>query len=113
MHCANIEHFTRIQTTDHDPRLILVAPGKVARRELLLAAKKTKNDIKVLLHLSPQSRAHKSFVYYKATRNHLRIDDRGDLLIVYQPHNTYNNVKIDMTTSAQAVADKIDIFLGE
>jgi hypothetical protein len=37
-HGANLKAFTRVTTETNDPRLILEAPGKVARRELLLAA---------------------------------------------------------------------------
>jgi hypothetical protein len=52
-------------------------------------------------------------LYYKAKRNHLRVDDRGDLLIIYQANNTQQNVKIDLTTSPLEIAAKFDTFLGE
>jgi hypothetical protein len=52
-------------------------------------------------------------LYYKAKRNHLRIDNRGDILIIYQPNNTQLNVKIDLTTSTPEIAAKFDTFLGE
>jgi hypothetical protein len=110
-HCINLQSFTRVKTEPQDPRLILEAPNKVARRELLLAAKKTRRSLKVLLHLSPQSRANKSLLYYKAKRHTLRIDDRGDILILYQQHNQSNNVKIDVQNSAHAVTDKLNAFL--
>jgi hypothetical protein len=112
-HCVNLKSFTRRTSEADDPRLILEAPNAVARRELLLAAKKTGQSLKVLLHLNPQSRANKSLLYYKTKRNHLRIEDRGDLVIIYVQQNTIQNVKIDVNTSAQAVTDKMDVFLGE
>jgi hypothetical protein len=52
-------------------------------------------------------------MYFKAKRNYLRIDDRGDIVIAYQQQNEQNNVKIDVLNSAQAVEDKFDTFLGE
>jgi hypothetical protein len=82
-HGLNLAAFTRITTDINDPRLILEAPGKVARRELLLAVKKAHNTLKVVLHLPPQARANKSLIYFKAKRNYLRIDDRGDIVIAY------------------------------
>ena len=90
-----------------------MAPTQVARRELLLAAKNSHYKIHALLHLTHQSRLNKSAIYYQAKRNHLRIDDRGDILIVHKHPETQHNVKIDVRTSAQDVADKIDTFLGE
>jgi hypothetical protein len=110
---VNLATFTRITSHNNGPRLILEAPTQVARRELLIAAKKTDRTLKVLLHLSPPSRANKSFIYYRATRQQLRIEDRGDILIVYQQHNTHRNVKIDVRNSAHAVSNTLDTFLGE
>jgi hypothetical protein len=60
--------FTRQTPRNNDRRLILEAPNKVARRELLLAAKKTNGEVKVLLHISAQGRENRSYIYYKATR---------------------------------------------
>jgi hypothetical protein len=67
-HCVNLMTFTRQTPRNNDRRLILEAPNKVARRELLLAAKRTNGGLKVLLHLSPQGRENRSYIYHKATR---------------------------------------------
>ena len=105
--------FARRIPDANNPRLILEAPTKVARRELLLAAKKTNRAITVLLHLSPQSQANKSYIYYKARQQQLRINDRGDIVIVYQESNTQQNAKIDVQSGAQTVTDKMEYFLEE
>jgi hypothetical protein len=110
---VNLTTFAHIPSNTNDPHLILLAPSKVDRREFLLAVKKSSRALKALLHLNPQSRAIKSLIYYKAKRNHLHIDDRGDILIVYQPHNTHQNVKIDITTSTPEITTILDTFLGE
>jgi hypothetical protein len=51
-------------------------------------------------------------MYYKAKRSNLRIDDRGDILILYEQHNPEQNIKIDVQTSKPEAATKMENFLG-
>jgi hypothetical protein len=59
----DLKKFTCIYENTNDPRLIIEAPSKVARRSILLALKKNKSYTRALLHLAPEERAKKSLVY--------------------------------------------------
>ena len=84
-HNINLKAFTCITDVKNEPRLIIEAPSKVVRRELLLALKKNRSHTWALLHLSPEERAKKSLLYSTVKRRPLRIEDWGDIVILSHP----------------------------
>jgi hypothetical protein len=49
----NMSAFERVTPAVHDPRLVIEAPSQRARRDLFMAIKKSRSQVRAHLHMTP------------------------------------------------------------
>jgi hypothetical protein len=109
---VDLKLFTRVipQTPDH--RLILEAPNPTARRALLGALRNNRSKMRCLLHLSPNGKANKTLVYYKASHHQVRVEDHGDILVVSSRIDTFHTTRVEVHRTSAEVEAQINTFLA-
>jgi hypothetical protein len=109
---TDLQEFTRVTPESHNNRLILEAPTYVARRALLMAIKNCRSRVRAHVHISPQTKANKTLVYFIAKKYPVGIEDRGDIIYVYWTQHPSTNVRIEVGHTAREVEDCLGNFLG-
>jgi hypothetical protein len=108
----DITKFKRVtQTTDK--RLILVAPDMHERRTLVNALQTQRSPLTAKVHLSPRGKRNKTLVHKKTIHADVKIDDKGDQMIVSWRKDNHTEVKIDLLKETAVVADRLDEFLED
>ena len=97
----------------HDPRLVLEAPSLVDRRALYVALKKCVSPVRAHMHLTPQSKANKTLVYFTARRSPVEIEDMGDIVTLSWKTLPAKNTRIDLSGCAAEVEASLSTFLGD
>jgi hypothetical protein len=99
----DLREFNRVIPAIHDPRLVLEAPNKVARRALYMAIKISQSHVRSHLHITPQEKANKTLAYFTARRYPVRIDDRGDIICMSWHSKPAEIVRVDIRRSAAEI----------
>lgn len=103
----DITKFKRIPLTT-DKRLIIVAPDIYERRTLFNALQTQRSPLIAKVHLSPRGKRNKTLVHKKTVHADIKIEDKGDQMIVRWRKDTHTEVKIDLLKETAVVADRLD-----
>ena len=83
----DIYKFKRITAPD-EKRLVIAAPDAMDRRALLGAIKEQRSPIQAWVHLTPAGKKNKATVYKRIQKTDMKIEDRGDEIIIYWRKDT-------------------------
>ena len=65
------------------------------------------------MHLTPQCKATKTFIYFTARRQPVRIEDWGDIVSLYWLSNQAVSVRVEIGRSAAEVEAQLSTFLED
>jgi hypothetical protein len=105
--------FTRVRPEIHDPRLVIEAPSLRDRRDIYMCIKAAQSPVRAHMHLTPQCKATKTFIYFTARRQPVRIEDWGDIVSLYWLSNQAKSVRVDIGRSAAEVEAQLNTFLED
>ena len=103
----DVSKFKRISLAT-DKRLILEAPDMYERRTLFNALQTQRSPLTVKVHLSPRGKRNKALVHKQTVHADIKIEDKGDQMIVMWRKDTHTEVRIDLLKETAVVADRLD-----
>jgi hypothetical protein len=68
--------------------------------------------MRCLLHLSPNAKANKTLVYYKASYYQARVEDHGDILVVSSRLDAFHTTRVELHRTSAEVETQTNTFLA-
>ena len=103
--------FERVTPAVHDPRLVIEAPSQRARRDLFMAIKKSRSQVRAHLHMTPQGKANKTLIYFIAKRYPVGIEDRGNIMCIGWTSHPELSVRVEVGKSVGEVEAELGAVL--
>jgi hypothetical protein len=78
-----------------------------------MCIKAAQSPVRAHMHLTPQCKATKTFIYFTARRHPVRIEDWGDIVSLYWLSNQAVSVRVEIGRSAAEVEAQLSTFLED